>query len=114
MKTREVIYSPGYGAGWWTWYSGPISFDDFCCHPIMVEAVKNGEFKNEKETESTESFKGWKAEMMDKYAISANEWRVYIGGLDQAVVGTFSGKVKINEYDGYESIICQNDDKEFN
>lgn len=104
--SREVIYSPGYGAGWWTWYSGPISFEDFCCHPILVKAVQDGKFsemREHKDIIQVPEFKEWYSLMQSKYQLDENH-DIYAAGLFNAIVKTVSGRIRIEEYDGSEFI----------
>lgn len=80
-----VIYSPGYGAGWYTWNTQlpEILFD-----PDIVAAVLAKDLQ--KATRIAEQ----------KYP------DIYTGGLDQAVVIWIAEGVpfRITEYDGSESV----------
>ena len=87
-----VLYSPGFGAGWYTWnYDTPeILFD-----PAIVKFV-------EKEK--------W-AELKTYVALKYPD--IYSGGLDDLKVAWIpEGTLfKVNEYDGAESIeLKENDD----
>jgi hypothetical protein len=87
-----VLYSPGFGAGWYTWnYEHPeILFD-----PAIVKLVEKKQF-DELETYVTLKYPG-----------------IYTGGMkDLAVEWIPEGALfKINEYDGSESIeLKENDD----
>jgi hypothetical protein len=79
-----VLYSPGYGAGWYSWNSDEpgLLFDK-----DIVEAVLNKDFK--------------KACM-----IAENKYDAYAGGADNLIIwwATPGDKFVINEYDGSESI----------
>lgn len=113
--TRKIIYSPDYGAGWWTWYHGPISFDDFCCHSVLVKAVKEGiiqekarecYYDKHKLEDIFLPYNIWKEQMKVKYEIKEEDWCVYTYGLRDAVIEEVDDdvRVKIEEYDGKESI----------
>jgi hypothetical protein len=87
-----VLYSPGYGAGWYSWHCIPEAI----FHPKLVELVEN-----DRHSEITPE---WITENL-------NEENVYTGGvMDLEIawvpVGT---KFKISEYDGSESIIFEED-----
>jgi hypothetical protein len=80
-----VLYSPGYGAGWFTWNTSrpEILFD-----PAMVELVE------------AEQWEELRAFVVLKYP------DIYLGGLEDLQIewmleGT---QFQVNEYDGYESI----------
>ena len=80
-----VLYSPGYGAGWFTWNTSrpEILFD-----PAMVELVEQ------------EKWEELRAFVVLKYP------DIYVGGLEDLQIewmpeGT---QFQVNEYDGYESI----------
>lgn len=86
-----VLYSPGYGAGWFTW-NVPI---EGLFHPELVEAV-------ERKASSTE------IEEIAKRLFGDDN---YYGGADQLrikwiPIGT---QFRIEEYDGSESIYVQSD-----
>lgn len=107
MTERKFIYSPGFGAGWWSWYHGPISFDDLCCHPVLVAAVERGDFKDAEGSspygkyEHVPAFQAWWACLQDKYK---DIEKPYTGGLRSAeVIDAEGGLVRITEYDGNES-----------
>lgn len=47
-KTRKVIYSPGYGGGWVSWFSGPREQKKFMLeYPPFVAAIEAFEEVNE-------------------------------------------------------------------
>ena len=83
-----VLYSPGYGAGWYTWNNIP----DLIFHPKLVELVENN-----RHSEITSE---WILENLELDYICLG------GVMDLQIawvpVGT---KFKIDEYDGSESII---------
>ena len=81
-----VLYSPGFGAGWYTWNSGvaELVFDS-----IIVNAILEGDKQKAKE----------RAEEIYPDG--------YFGGIDDLVVGWVpAGEAfEITEYDGSESLI---------
>lgn len=95
-----VLYSPGYGAGWSsTWNFHPnIAFDKRIVEYVL-EHKKTGEPIDEK--------------VMKAYLESIGYEDVYCGGAKNLIVefvkpGTY---VRINEYDGYESLEILNLEK---
>lgn len=85
-----VLYSPGYGAGWYTW-SVPI---EGLFHPELVEAV-------ERKASSTEIKEIAERLFGDNYYSGADQLRI-----EWIPVGT---QFRIEEYDGNESIYVQSD-----
>lgn len=78
-----VLYSPGYGAGWYTWSNDEgMLYDD-----KIVAAVLNNDFITAAKIAE---------EKYDAYAGGANDLKIY-----WMKPGTI---FKINEYDGHESI----------
>jgi hypothetical protein len=93
---REVLYSPGYGAGWSTWHSGPreevemMLFDE----QLIAEIKREG-----KPTRAAyESF-------FERFATRFPGSELpYSGGFFDLRVGTVTGPFRIEEYDGHETI----------
>ena len=86
-----VLYSPGFGAGWYTWHD----MEELIYHPKLVEMVENNQ--------QGEITKGLIAELL---GIIDEDDMPYIGGACDLViqwvpVGT---EFIIEEYDGNESI----------
>lgn len=83
-----VLYSPSFGAGWYTWNT---EHESMLYHPMLVDIVLSGE-------------PDWK---IKAHALAALIWPdAYIGGIgDLTVEWIPTGTLfKINEYDGSESI----------
>ena len=86
-----VLYSPGYGAGWysWNWNHPECVFD-----PNVVAMVEAGQY-----------------DQIEAYCKTAYGTELFPGGAEQLKiewipVGT---KFRIDEYDGYESIEYKHD-----
>lgn len=83
-----VLYSPGYGAGWYTWNLDTPYGTDIIFDPEMVQAVESG----------------------DKQALRAyvDFWypETYTGGLESLTIAWVpeGALFRIEEHDGYESI----------
>ena len=87
-----ILYSPGFGAGWYSWHG----LDELLFDPEIVEMVEN-----EHGVDAIMEY------LNNKY--NANEY--FFGGADQLSiywlpVGT---KFYINEYDGSESVVTESD-----
>lgn len=89
-----VAYSPEYGAGWSTWESNNKLIDTLIFHPDIINMILS-----EKQSEID---KDW---LVKHFGEEFKE--VYCGGVDSLSiewipVGT---PFRIDEYDGYESVI---------
>jgi len=90
-----VLYSPGFGAGWYTWnYSTPECLFD----PEIVELVRSGA-----DTAEIEELARSKWDNGDDY--------FYPGGADNLTVMWLpeGSRFRIEEYDGSENIVTEND-----
>jgi len=91
-----VLYSPTYGAGWYTWNT---QYPDMIFDPSVVHMVLDS--KDEKE-------------MMERVTVYASlKWpEAYLGGVDGLTVAWIpEGKqFRITEYDGNESIDLKDND----
>ena len=86
-----VIYSPGYGAGWYSWNT---KYPECLFDPNIVAMVEAGQH-----------------DQIEAYCQTAYGTELYPGGAEQLkiewiLVGT---KFRIDEYDGYESIEYEQD-----
>ena len=83
-----VLYSPGFGAGWYSWNSNK----ELLFHPKLVEMVENN-----RQSEITTQW------IQENLGIN----NVYCGGADDLQIEWLDeGTVfEIDEYDGSESII---------
>jgi hypothetical protein len=119
---RKILYSPGYGAGWTTWYSGSREEKLFMLeYKPFIEALEKhstGDYSDRRKRKSkciggeevpeflpVEQFlEDWKAKFSSDPP--------YLGGLSDLEIypvpdGTL---VRIEEYDGYESVVTCYDD----
>jgi hypothetical protein len=88
-----VLVSRGFGAGWSTWNR---EYPELVFHPKVVELVELGK----------------KMEILDDDWIKENmDHRVYTGGVSglEIVWLSVGTRFRIDEYDGSESIITQED-----
>ena len=94
---RKILYSPGYGAGWTSWNDGEVAAYMLEYAPI-VEAIENKTFTfSEKDPLCLQLEK----ECQEKFGENKH---VCLLGADQLRVYETSGRVRINEYDGCESV----------
>lgn len=114
---RKILYSPGFGAGWWTWSSN-IPFKFMCEHPLLIKGVEEGVFKNgpQDRYEADEStfhpyLQEWLKECREKFGKTP-----YLGGLADCEIFECEDDqvVRITEYDGNEDIHTGYPDNEWN
>ena len=96
MATRKILYSPGFGAGWSTWQSG-IPQEFACTYQPIIDALERGE----KLTVTHPAIMQYEADCKEKFG---REY-VCVIGCDDLEVATVDGPVRIEEYDGSESIV---------
>ena len=83
-----VLYSPGFGAGWYSWNSNK----ELLFHPKLVEMVENN-----RQSEITTQW------IQENLGVN----NVYCGGADDLQIEWIDEGIvfEIDEYDGSESII---------
>jgi hypothetical protein len=91
-----VLYSPGYGAGWFTWNHQHI---ECLFHPTLVEMVEAG-----RANEITKDL------VHDLLGLSSDD-SFFIGGAEQLTIAWLpvGTKFEVREYDGFESITRESD-----
>jgi len=87
-----VLYSPGYGAGWYSWNDCEALLFD----PVIVEMVRNDR------NDEIESY----------VARAYPELNVYCGGAETLTVAwiPIGERFQIDEYDGAESVILESEE----
>ena len=107
-----VLVSAGYGAGWSTWnsYKGEGELDLALDHRIIEWLLANA-----KVTTYEDSNIDWDIEDVDEAALkeyceSIGYHDVYCGGADGLCIEWYrkGTLIRIEEYDGYESVITGN------
>jgi len=98
-----VLYSPGYGAGWYTWN---YEFPEIIFDPKLIELVEELNTVRYRKVRFEQITK-----LMEDY-IDKTYPDLFIGGMNQLQVkwipeGT---KFRIDEYDGSESLILQDEE----
>ena len=91
-----VLYSPGYGAGWYSWAVIEDGIEALLFDPEVVAWVEGEKV-------------GPVPDMAAKYGFSY----FYDGGADNLVIGwvPVGSKFRINEYDGHETIVLIDDER---
>lgn len=85
-----VLYSPGYGAGWYSWNNR----EQLLYHPTLVTMVENGE--QHKITEDL---------VKELLGEDEKSYVCVLGALDLEIAWISQGtQFEIEEYDGYESV----------
>lgn len=93
--TRKILYSPGFGAGWTTWNSGRVAEIMLDYKPI-VEALERGEKMSENHPIVLQMIADIQKELGDVH--------VCVLGADDLEVYTTGSRVRIEDYDGSESV----------
>jgi len=97
--TRKILYSPGFGAGWTTWVHEQPAKDYMLTYAPIVEFIEGGgEFGRDESDHPL--LVTLKAECKEKFGA---EYVCVLGASDLAVLSV-EGRVRIEEYDGSESV----------
>lgn len=88
-----VLYSPGFGAGWYTWNS---EHPELVFDPTIVAMIEQGRPDHEIE-----------AHVVTKYGAD-----IYCGGLGDLAIRwvPVGAQFRIDEYDGNESVVLNQED----
>ena len=92
---RKVLISPGYGAGWSSWNTGDVAKYMLEYAPIIA-ALERGEKMSTEHPAVLQLEKDCKEKFGRDY--------ICVLGADQLKVCEVKGRVRINEYDGSESL----------
>src|ERR1043165_250330 len=86
-----VLYSPGFGAGWYSWNT---RYPQILFHPKIVEMVENG-----RQDDITEEL------VVELLGLNAEDYVCVLGAPSLAIEWLPEGSAfRINEYDGSESV----------
>lgn len=110
--TRKILYSPGYGAGWTSWEDHPEIVDLMLTYKPIIDFIEAGncflgdecdvQWLSEKEPDFSSLHPILRA--LAEICHKRFGMVPYFGGAHQLKVATVEGRVRINEYDGSESI----------
>lgn len=99
---RKILYSPGYGAGWTSWHSGSKEEKLFMLeYKPFIKILENGNEITEKDIER------FNDDFREKFPEAETP---YTGGVRDLTVHGTDGVVRIEEYDGSESVHESYDD----
>jgi hypothetical protein len=110
--TRKILYSPGYGAGWTTWAGGSKEFKQWMLtyQPIIDFLEAGGTFEDNDGVFTDRPLHPilvqFKKEAREKFGEDP-----YVGGARDLEVIEVEGEVKIDEYDGFESVTTRYDNE---
>jgi hypothetical protein len=99
---RKILYSPGYGAGWSTWNSGEVARFMLVYQPIIDFIEGGNSFTNDDTDEKT--IHPLLKQLQDECREKFGKEYVCMLGADDLEIFTTNKRVRISEYDGFESI----------
>lgn len=107
-----VLVSSGYGAGWSTWnsYKGEGELDIALDHRIIEWLIANATVTICEVPEGQWIIEDVNEAALKEYCASIGYNDVYCGGADGLYIGWYKKGtlIRIEEYDGYESVITGN------
>jgi hypothetical protein len=127
---RKILYSPGYGAGWTSW-EGDTELKKFMLeYRPFIDFLENGgtgtDLLNGNRYHRCEFVKYYGDKKVFDEEVAKKEHPLlsefakecfnrfgtvpYMGGLDDIAVEEVSGPIRIEEYDGYESVVRSYED----
>lgn len=99
---RKTLYSPGYEAGWTSWYDGSKEEKLFMLeYKPFIEIIEKGD------KISNEDIDKFEIDFKKKFPKADTP---YTGGIKQLRIYETEGIVRIEEYDGSESVHESYDD----
>jgi hypothetical protein len=114
---RKVLYSPRFGAGWTTWESDAAVKKLMLTYRPIIEALERGESlatdwkishdlysEDDKKREAAETKLHPAVRQLITDVRTLGKEPPYLGGLRDICVREVSGRVRIEEYDGSESV----------
>ena len=119
MSARKVLISPTWGAGWTTWNSGEVA-KLMLTYPPIVEFLEGGgkftgadsEAKYDNSVYVRGSLHPVLEKLRDECEQRFGEGYVCLLGASGLQVVPVSGRVRIDEYDGNESLEEEGDSEE--
>lgn len=106
---RKILYSPEYGAGWVTWNRGNPEVASLLLtyQPIIEFLESGGRFTDDEIGTYSTNYKPSHPllqKLLKECEERFGEDSVYLGGACDLKVKEVNGLVRIEEYDGYESV----------
>ena len=109
---RKILYSPEYGAGWTSWADDKMRPFMLEYQPI-IEFLENGGGFSSADCGNPGNGNAGCHPVLRKFLDECQERfgdTPYIGGAVNLRVMTVSGMVRIDDYDGFESVTEEGDD----
>ena len=106
----KILYSPGYGAGWTTWNSGPVARKMLTYQPIIDFIEGGGKFDRAKPSATDQDLHPLLQQLAKECLDEFGEAYVCMLGASDLRVVDVSGRVRIEEYDGSESYVTSDTD----
>lgn len=108
--TRKILYSPNYGAGWVTWQTDPRVKALMLTYQPIIDYLEAGGTFSSKECEPvwnddevcTKNLHPLLRQLFNECRDRFDE-TPYLGGATDLRVVTVAGRVRLHEYDGFES-----------
>lgn len=103
---RAILYSPGYGAGWTSWNRGDVAKLMLTYDPI-VKALEAGESLLLKDASGKVLCKKYHPavkQLIQEVMDMPGDTDACVLGVDYLKVMYVEGPVRIEEYDGYETV----------
>ena len=102
---RKILYSPGFGAGWSSWNDGEVAKYMLTYQPIIDFLEAGNEFnRNECDDLYGHVLHPLLAQLERECLEKFGEKYVCMLGASDLRVAAVSGRIRINEYDGSESV----------
>lgn len=97
---RKILYSPGYGAGWTTWNTSPQELRNYLLtYQPIIDYLESGKTFKDGDEETHYLLRQLLAECDQLFDSTP-----YLGGARDLRVLEVTGRVRIEEYDGSESV----------
>lgn len=93
-RTRKILYSPGFGAGWTSWEASKEIQKFMLTYRPLIKAVESGDAQAK-----ARALEQFRSDCQERFGSVP-----YLGGSRDLTVAKVSGPVRIHEYDGSESI----------
>ena len=114
---RKILYSPGYGAGWVSWYYGTDEQKRFMLEyaPFVAFVESGGVFPDDHSIDKAKlkAYPEVQQFLADWTARFPDADKPYLGGLSGLTVERVpdGARVRIDEHDGNESIVVENSEE---
>jgi len=111
---RKILYSPGYGAGWTSWADSSDEAKFAIDYAPIIEFLEGGGVFVERPWgrahKGADAFEEPGRSVLKKFEedlaahLGKDHVYFYLGGARDLQVAVVNGPVRINEYDGFESV----------